>query len=604
MAKGVERLRFRIFADDFSHRLCASLGAEEVLRVEKWLCAARVVLVLYSNLWAHLGTSEFNHQPWQVQALLKTYLIYSFLAPIFPRLHGAPDSAYLVTTLAVDLFFAFILTTFTGGPESPFGPLWVFVIVTTAYLWGLRQTNIIATTCALLLLGEVALVRSWPRYSEELGKTEFRIERLFLRGTFLIVISLLFGYLVIRERRLRAESALVARVLGHAQAGSRMNLALQALFAEITPLYGARKALVLLREGNLEEIFSWELERPLRKPFAGTIRSVLQFSKLEAAIFSCPADTWYFAPSSVQLGRASCSLAFDFSGRRVDFDSKRWDSSLPSNEVASLTVSTFSFGDGLQGRLVLLDSALRSGRKEALRFLQTLLKQIGPPIQSIYLLRDSRRKVEDQVRARLSRELHDGILQSLLSTEMQLEVLRKQRSTPGGELERKLAALQVLIHREALNLRDVIEKTKPLDFSPEELPDLLAELVAKFRLETGISARLETAEENRPLPSNISHEIVRIVQEGLSNIRKHSRANNVVVTLCEGNEGQRKLLIADDGQGFEFRGRVTLPQLDALHRGPGVIKERVRLIGGQLTIDSSPGNWARLEITIPDQSHG
>jgi signal transduction histidine kinase len=78
----------------------------------------------------------------------------------------------------------------------------------------------------------------------------------------------------------------------------------------------------------------------------------------------------------------------------------------------------------------------------------------------------------------------------------------------------------------------------------------------------------------------------------------------VLITLREGDEGQRKLLIADDGQGFEFRGRVTQTQLDASHRGPGIIKERVRLIGGELTIDSSPGNWARLEITIPDESHG
>jgi signal transduction histidine kinase len=97
---------------------------------------------------------------------------------------------------------------------------------------------------------------------------------------------------------------------------------------------------------------------------------------------------------------------------------------------------------------------------------------------------------------------------------------------------------------------------------------------------------------------------VRIVQEGLSNVRKHSGASNVVITLCDGAEGQHKLLIADDGEGFGFRGRVTQNQLEASHRGPGVIKERVRLIGGELTIDSSPGHGARLEIAIPDESHG
>jgi signal transduction histidine kinase len=239
-----------------------------------------------------------------------------------------------------------------------------------------------------------------------------------------------------------------------------------------------------------------------------------------------------------------------------------------------------------------------------LRFMQSLMKHVGPVLQNAYLFRDIHAQVEDQVRARLTRELHDGILQSLLSAEMQIEVLRRQRTNPSGELERRLAALQSLIHREALNLRDLIEKTKPLNFSPKELPDFLAELVAKFRIETGISARLETGEENITLSPSVCQEIVRIVQEGLSNVRKHSGARNVVITLCPGDEGQHKLLIADDGEGFGFRGRVTQTQLDASHRGPGVIKERVRLIGGELTIDSSPGHGARLEITIPDESHG
>jgi len=135
------------------------------------------------------------------------------------------------------------------------------------------------------------------------------------------------------------------------------------------------------------------------------------------------------------------------------------------------------------------------------------------------------------------------------------------------------------------------------------LPNYLTDLVMKFRRETGISVRLELAEEHIDLPPGICHEIVRIVQEGLSNARKHSGARNIVVTLCKEAEGQYKLSIADDGQGFGFRGRVTQSQLDATHRGPGVIKERVRLIGGELTIDSSPGHGARLEITIPDESH-
>jgi signal transduction histidine kinase len=599
-------LRLRIFGEGFGRRLLASLGVGEAFRVENWLCATRVVLALYCFAWIQMGTAKLGPQPLRVQALLDMYLLYSLLIFVLLSLHGAADGTYRLTTLAVDLFFAGTVTLFTGGPESPYGVLWVFVVMTAAYRWGLRETNLTAALCTLFLLVEVEMFRLWPRYFEDLGETDFRMDRLLSRSIFLVVAGLLLGYLAVRERRLHAESALVARVLRDAQVGARMDLALESLFAELAPLYTPRKALVALRRGNVEEVFSWESDRIPNKPHVGMVRTVLQFSQLEAAAFSFPAHTWYFNQSLGHWGTAPHLLALDVIGRRVgSLHSDDLQSCLSATEIPSLMVSSFSFEEPWHGRLILVGAPFRTDSKDALRFLQSLVKRVGPVVKNICLLQDIRTQVEDQVRAGLTRELHDGTLPSLLSAEMQIEVLRRQRSDLTGELKwRRLAALQALIHKEALNLRDLIEKTKPLNFSPKELPDFLAELVARFRRDTGISVRLETGEENITLPPGICHEIVRIVQEGLSNVRKHSGASNVVITLCEGDEGQHKLLIADDGEGFGFRGRVTQTQLDASHRGPGVIKERVRLIGGELTIDSTPGHGARLEITIPDESHG
>jgi signal transduction histidine kinase len=59
--------------------------------------------------------------------------------------------------------------------------------------------------------------------------------------------------------------------------------------------------------------------------------------------------------------------------------------------------------------------------------------------------------------------------------------------------------------------------------------------------------------------------------------------------------------IEDDGRGFPFSGRLSQSQLDNLGKGPLVIKERVRLIEGELTIESNPGHGSRLEITVPQQ---
>jgi signal transduction histidine kinase len=124
-------------------------------------------------------------------------------------------------------------------------------------------------------------------------------------------------------------------------------------------------------------------------------------------------------------------------------------------------VSSFSFSEALKGRLILVGLSLHEGSKEALRFLQRVVKQIGPVVQNVYLSRDIRTQVEDQVRARLTRELHDGTIQSLLSADMQIEVLRRQGLCSPDELEKRLAALQSLIHQQALNLRDLIEEQSP-----------------------------------------------------------------------------------------------------------------------------------------------
>jgi signal transduction histidine kinase len=100
------------------------------------------------------------------------------------------------------------------------------------------------------------------------------------------------------------------------------------------------------------------------------------------------------------------------------------------------------------------------------------------------------------------------------------------------------------------------------------------------------------------LPPNTCREVARIVQEALANVLKHSGAENVLVRLGS-RKGFWTLTIEDNGRGFEFGGRHDTAALEKSRRGPFVIKERVKAIGGELSIDSRPGQGARLEITFP-----
>ncbi len=102
------------------------------------------------------------------------------------------------------------------------------------------------------------------------------------------------------------------------------------------------------------------------------------------------------------------------------------------------------------------------------------------------------------------------------------------------------------------------------------------------------------------MPPSLSREVAHIVQEALVNVVKHSMARNVLARLGSLKRGWI-LSVDDDGRGFEFCGRFSHSELEDTRRGPLIIKERVRAIGGELSIDTRPGRGARLEIKIPRQ---
>jgi signal transduction histidine kinase len=253
------------------------------------------------------------------------------------------------------------------------------------------------------------------------------------------------------------------------------------------------------------------------------------------------------------------------------------------------------------GRFVLLNAALGREREHELRFIQNLMRQLAPALYSVYLFQGFRSRAGVTERARVARELHDTTIQSLISIEMQLDVLRR-RASADSPLPSELNRIQGLLRHEVLNLRELMQTMRPVDIGPHQLLDFIAELVERFSRDSGIAVRFISELQEVTLPAATCRELARIVQESLVNIRKHSGAQSAVVRFGS-QEGLWKLVINDDGNGFPFAGRFTLRELDGLRRGPAVIKERVRAVGGDMMIESTPGHGSRLEITIPQKGY-
>jgi signal transduction histidine kinase len=200
--------------------------------------------------------------------------------------------------------------------------------------------------------------------------------------------------------------------------------------------------------------------------------------------------------------------------------------------------------------------------------------------------------------SRVSMELHDSIVQSLFTAECYIELIRsKTRDMSPAALD-DLTSLHDLVHKTSVELRDIIWRERSLDLGSKSFVEYVTTLVAQFEQDTGIAVRFTWDCGKISLPPAGAGELIRIIEEALLNIRKHSGARNASIG-CSVTRNRLRVWIDDDGQGFGFSGRLGMVELENTAQGPFVIRERVSALGGELAVESKPGLGTRLEIALP-----
>jgi two-component system nitrate/nitrite sensor histidine kinase NarX len=263
--------------------------------------------------------------------------------------------------------------------------------------------------------------------------------------------------------------------------------------------------------------------------------------------------------------------------------------------LSSLVSAQIPAVGGSIARMFLVDPSVDDA-ESMLGAIVHLASEVGPSVLVTHERRRLRKQVRAEERALLARELHDGVIQSLLALEIRTHLLKRQAgfSAPA----RDLALIEDGLHQQIIALRELTENLRPREIQPAQLVNYLQSLVERFRRETRIAVTFTGDAQELDVSTSTCREVVRIVQEALANIRRHSAANSAEVRLQRLND-QWLIEITDDGKGFPFSGRLTLDDLDRTLQGPRVIKESVRALGGELTIDSGTWRGARLEIRIP-----
>ncbi len=198
----------------------------------------------------------------------------------------------------------------------------------------------------------------------------------------------------------------------------------------------------------------------------------------------------------------------------------------------------------------------------------------------------------------LAHELHDSLAQTLASVRYYIRNL--DHAIQGGdecEIYELLEIVEDNVEVANTELRALISRFRaPLE--EDNLIPALENIIRKFRDETGLNAVFQNRlAGDIEFPPAVVFQVIRIVQEAVANIRKHAGADLIRVLLYLESE-HCHLLVEDNGRGFD---PALPPDGRAEHFGLKVMRERAERMGGELDIDSAPGEGARIRLTFPKQ---
>jgi len=260
--------------------------------------------------------------------------------------------------------------------------------------------------------------------------------------------------------------------------------------------------------------------------------------------------------------------------------------------------------DRVMGVLDLADPEAARLSSQDLECLTSVGNAIGVAVENAYLYQSMRyyvqqvTRAQEDERARIARELHDDTIQSLIVLSRRLEGLAK-------EDERASPARAHQLHLLSRDADDVIQGIRRFnrDLRPSTLDDLglvpaLEGLAAGMTEADGIPTGLWVTGERRRLPPDVELALFRIAQEALNNVKRHAEATEVVINV-EFLDGAVEMAVHDNGKGFMLTAPVEELWTSG-HLGLIGMRERARLLGGALTIQSQPQLGTKVVVTVRD----
>jgi len=341
--------------------------------------------------------------------------------------------------------------------------------------------------------------------------------------------------------------------------------------------------------------------------------------RIRALFDQAPVAIWITEGERVVFANQACATLFGLPGREALMGLPLYDLlSPPSHPGVRARVAQAFASEGavstLEGEIVCGDGSLREVEMVVAAwpdhertFVQMVITDVTARLQEKRNLLHSRRtlrelsaslvEAREEERRRIARELHDELGQRL--TALKLELAAQQQDSDTDTPTERLQAMMDMVDDTVAAVRRIA-----LDLRPPMLDDLglnaaIEWLTRDFERRSGIQVTLRLVDSTEAIQQNMATAVYRIVQEALTNMARHARASHAVISIE--TKGRRlQLTVEDDGQGFP----KDQPPPPRGSFGLIGMRERVHMLGGQITMKNATSGGARLVVRLPLQPCG
>ena len=322
-------------------------------------------------------------------------------------------------------------------------------------------------------------------------------------------------------------------------------------------------------------------------------QNIVLFNAAAEAVFGCPREqaigvplAW-FIPERFRAGH----------GEHVRRFSETGTSSRRMGE------SRIVMGLRRSGEEFPIDASISQAVEHGQRFYTVILRDVTERVRNEAALKSSREEirelaqaannVREQEKSRIARELHDELGQALTALKIDVGWLKERVGGEATELKAKLDAMQLLLDGTVAAARRISADLRPLMLDDLGVAAAAEWLVQNFMNRTGIECRLDMADDGLDLQDPYATAVFRVLQESLTNVARHAQASKVEVRLARAGDVV-SLVVRDDGQGFQLQA----PRKPGSYGLLG-LRERALLLGGEVEIESIPGEGTTVRMRLP-----